>query len=382
MLDELGAAGEVLWVGAGSLGRDDGRVALYRPDRLGLLLPTRALDEPDADATVTWLQAALRDHLAGRGASFHRELLAAAFAAAEAGGHRRPSEREMLDALWDLVWAGEVTNDTFAPLRALRWPRRGGGRRPSRPRSRLGTRMGPPEAVGRWSLVADTLRVAAALREGGEPSGTEQRTALASTLLERHGVVTRDAVAAEGIRGGFGAVYPVYREMEERGRVRRGYFVEGLGGAQFSIAGAVDRLRSMRREAGAERSREAQTVLLAAADPANPYGAALAWPRDEQRHQRSPSRAAGAYVVLHDGELALYLERGGKSVQTFGPFDDASVAGAVVEALSRLVADGRLKRLQLERVDGLAVTESPHRVRLSELGFRPAYKGYVLGPSG
>jgi ATP-dependent Lhr-like helicase len=382
MLDELGAAGEVLWVGAGSLGRDDGRVALYRPDRLGLLLPTRALDEPDADATVTWLQAALRDHLAGRGASFHRELLAAAFAAAEAGGHRRPSEREMLDALWDLVWAGEVTNDTFAPLRALRWPRRGGGRRPSRPRSRLGTRMGPPEAVGRWSLVADTLRVAAALREGGEPSGTEQRTALASTLLERHGVVTRDAVAAEGIRGGFGAVYPVYREMEERGRVRRGYFVEGLGGAQFSIAGAVDRLRSMRREAGAERSREAQAVLLAAADPANPYGAALAWPRDEQRHQRSPSRAAGAYVVLHDGELALYLERGGKSVQTFGPFDDASVAGAVVEALSRLVADGRLKRLQLERVDGLAVTESPHRARLSELGFRPAYKGYVLGPSG
>ncbi len=379
MLDELGAAGEVIWVGAGSLGKDDGRIALYRPDRLPLLLPTRAGDEGEGEATATWLHDALRAHLTDRGASFHRELLGAVFAAAQAGGHRRPSEREMLDALWDLVWAGEVTNDTFQPLRALRWPRRGGNRPAARARSRMGTRMGPPEAAGRWSLVAETLRVALALSEGKEPTGTEQRAALASTLLERYGVVTRDAVVGESVRGGFGAVYPVYREMEERGRVRRGYFVEGLGGAQFAVAGAVDRLRSMRRGAGAATSDDPRTVLLAATDPANPYGAALAWPRDEGRHTRVPSRTAGAYVVLHDGELVLYLERGAKSMLTFAAFDDANVARAAIEALRSLLEDGRLKRLQLGRVDGVAIAEAPLRERLAELGFRDGYRGYVLG---
>jgi ATP-dependent Lhr-like helicase len=381
MLDELGAAGEVIWIGAGSLGRDDGRIALYRPDRVGLLLPNRQ-DGDEGETERSWLHEALHGQLANRGASFHRELLAAAFSAAEAAGQRRPTEREMLDALWDLVWAGEVTNDTFSPLRALRWPRRGGNRRASRPRARMGTRMGPPEAAGRWSLVADTLRTAAALREDGEPSGTEQRTALAASLLERHGVVTRDAVASESIRGGFGAVYPVYREMEERGRVRRGYFVEGLGGAQFSDAGAIDRLRALRREAGLAVSTGAKAVLLAAADPANPYGAALAWPRDEARHRRTPSRSAGAYVVLFDGEPALYLERGGKSLQTFAPFDDGEVAAACVAALRALLADGRLKRLQLERVDGVPIAESERRARLTELGFHQAYRGYVLGDGG
>ncbi|MEA2025514.1 MAG: helicase-related protein, partial [Chloroflexota bacterium] len=381
MLDELGSAGDVVWVGAGSLGRDDGRIALYRPDRLGLLLPTRAADDADGETARTWLHDALREQLASGGASFYRELQAAAFSGADTGGHRRPGEREMLDALWDLVWAGEVTNDTFAPLRALRWPRRGGNRRPSRPRSRVAARTGPPEAAGRWSLVADTLRTAAALRAGGEPSGTEQRAALAAGLLERHGIVTRDAVAAEGIRGGFGAVYPVYREMEERGRVRRGYFVEGLGGAQFAIGGAVDRLRSMRREAGASASRDAETVLLAATDPANPYGASLVWPRDKARHERSPSRAGGAYVVLHDGELVLYLERGGKSMLTFTPFDTRATSGAAIDALRALVDGGRLKRLQLERVDGTPIAESAHRDRLVELGFHQAYRGYVLGPT-
>ncbi len=381
LLDELGAAGEVVWVGAGSLGKDDGRIALYRPDRLSLLSSTRSGETTDAEAMTTWLHEALRGQLASRGASFHRELMAAAIVAAEAGGQRRASEREMLDALWDLVWAGEVTNDTFAPLRALRWPRRGGGRRASRPPARVGSRVGPPEAAGRWSLVTDTLRTSAALR-GGEPSGTEQRAALASALLERHGVVTRDAVAAEGLRGGFGAVYPVYREMEERGRVRRGYFVEGLGGAQFAVAGAVDRLRSMRRDAGAATSGDARTLLLAAADPANPYGASLPWPRDEARQQRAPSRSAGAYVVLHDGDLVLYLERGGRSLQTFAPFADETIAARAIDALRRLLTDGRLKQLQLERIDGASIAESAQRTRLMELGFRQAYRGYVLSPAG
>ncbi len=194
-------------------------------------------------------------------------------------------------------------------------------------------------------------------------------------------MVTRDAVAAEDVRGGFGAVYPVYRELEERGRVRRGYFVEGLGGAQFAVAGAVDRLRSMRHDPGAGRRADAVTVLLAASDPANPYGAALAWPRDEARHQRSPSRAAGAYVVLRDGELVLYLERGGKSLLTFAPFDDPEVAAAAVGALQGLITDGRVKRLQIERVDSEPIAESAQRTQLAELGFRQAYKGYVLGPA-
>ena len=378
LLDELGAAGEVVWVGAGSLGRDDGRIALYRPDRLALLLPTRAAEERPTDED-DWLHQALRDHLARRGASFHRELQAASFAAAASAGQRRPTERELLDALWDLVWAGEITNDTFAPLRALRWPRRGGGRQTARSRARLGSRMGPPEAAGRWSLVADTLRTAVALRDGAEPSATEQRSALAATLLERHGVVVRDAVAAEGVQGGFGAVYPVYRELEERGRVRRGYFVEGLGGAQFALAGAVDKLRSLRTEISASDRHDPRTLLLAAADPANPYGATLAWPRDESRHQRSPSRAAGAYVVMHDGDVVLYLERGARSLLTFRPFDDAAIATAAVGALRGLL-DGRVRRLQVEKVDGHPIGESPYRDRLAGLGFRPAYRGFVLGP--
>ena len=208
MLDQLGAAGEVAWVGAGSLGRDDGRVALYRPDRLALLLPSIALDGdsgPDVlpgAASADPLRSAIHAHLAGHGASFYREIVAAAWRWADAAGLRRPDEREVLDALWALAWAGIVSNDTFAPLRALRWPRRGrpGG---APPRPRAASRMGPPEAAGRWALVADTLRSAASLGDGHAPSPTAQRAAMAGILLERHGVVTRDAVLAEGIGGGF-----------------------------------------------------------------------------------------------------------------------------------------------------------------------------------
>jgi ATP-dependent Lhr-like helicase len=303
------------------------------------------------------------------------------FATADEAGHRRPSEREMLDALWDLVWAGEVTNDTFGPLRALRWPRRGSGRGrvgAGYSRARPGTRMGPPEAAGRWSLVADAMRTAAALAGGSDATETERRAALAASLLERYGVVTRDTVAAEGVPGGFGAVYPILREMEERGRVRRGYFVGGLGGAQFAVAGAVDRLRSLRRAAGAEHGPEATTVLLAASDPANPYGAALAWPPTSAGQGHGPTRSAGAYVVIHDGEPILYLERGGRSLVTFLPFYDAEIGRLAMAGLAGLVHDGRLRRLQLERVDGAPVAESSWRERLSELGFRAAYKGYVL----
>ena len=282
------------------------------------------------------------------------------------------------------TWSGPARSPTTRSRRYARYAGRdevGFGDLPGHA-GRRGRAWAHPRlwVAGRWSATRCGPR--STLAGGKEATGTEQRAALATTLLERHGVVTRDSVAAEGVRGGFGAVYPVYREMEERGRVRRGYFIEGLGGAQFAIAGAVDRLRSMRREVGAAMSAEARTLLLAATDPANPYGAALPWPREEKRHQRSPSRVAGAYVVLHDGDLVLYLERGAKSLQTFTPFEDRAVAAAAVDALRGLLDDGRLKRLQLERVDGGPVAESAHRDRLAELGFRQSYRGYVLGPLG
>ena len=226
----------------------------------------------------------------------------------------------MLDALWDLVWAGEVTNDTFAPLRALRWkrPARDVRRRPGRL-----TSLGPPEAAGRWSLVEDRRR---------RPP-TERLHATALALLDRHGVVTREAVAGEGVEGGFSAVYPILRALEEAGRIRRGYFVDGLGAAQFALAGALERLRAVREPARAPGERD--DLLLAAADPANPYGAAIPWPRRGEADRRPFQRAAGAYVVLVDGSAALYLERGGGSIQTLPASDDPEIADAALRSLAR-----------------------------------------------
>ena len=368
LLDELGAAGEVLWVGQGSLGQDDGRVALYRPDRLALLLPP-ATQPADAG----WLADLIVDHLEARGASFYRDLLAAALRGASAAGRRAPDARELLDALWQLVWAGRVTNDTFAPLRALRWKRR--DRPAGRPRP--GTlRLGPPEAAGRWSLVSEAVATAVALG-GDPPSDTTRRHALANLLLDRQGVVTRDGVAAEGTSGGFGAVYPVLRELEDRGRVRRGYFVEGLGGAQFALPGVVDRLRAARGEpsAGADGGGDMEIVVLAATDPANPYGAALPWPATADG--ATLARAAGAHVVLLDGRPILYLERGGRSLHTL---PDAAPPGAFeagLRALAALVGEGRLRSLEIARVDGLPPGDSTWRGRLEGAGWRAAYHGWV-----
>jgi ATP-dependent Lhr-like helicase len=381
LLDELGAAGEVVWLGLGSLGRDDGRVALYRPDRLPLLLARS--EGPAADAPTGWLHDSIRAQLRERGASFYRDLLAAALRTAGERGEAPVRERDLLDALWDLVWATEVTNDTFAPLRALRWPRSGSGRRAgagpggARPRFAGAARMGPPEAAGRWSLVSDALATAAALRGGTTPSATERRHAQATRLLDAYGVVTRDTVAAEGTQGGFAQVYPVLREMEERGRVRRGYFVEGLGGAQFCQPAALDRLRAERADAAGDR-RPAETLLLAASDPANPYGAALAWPRWSDDDRRPLTRSAGAYVVLVDGEPALYLERGGRSLQTLPAFGEADTAAVALNALRQLLADGRYRALQVERVDGAPVAESVHAPALAAAGFQRAYRGWLL----
>ncbi|HEU4526594.1 MAG TPA: DEAD/DEAH box helicase [Actinomycetota bacterium] len=340
-LDALCASGDVVWVGAGGIGADDGRVALYFRGALRALAPGPA-DEP-ADGEI---HRAVRERLAARGASFWPDLLLASGVA---------DEREVLSALWDLVWGGEVTNDTLAPLRAVL------GRRPRAPRGRPRPgrvrRVGPPAAAGRWSLVAPLL----------EPvtSGTEAAHARAMQLLDRHGVLTREAVLAEGAPGGFAGVYAVLRALEESGKVRRGYFVDGLGAAQFALPGAVDRLRDLREPAAGR-----EPVALAAADPAQPYGAALSWPANEGR----PSRAAGAYVVLADGEPVVFLERGARTLTTFAGAEDV----AWPDALAALVKDGRLRKIELHRIDGATAHESPHAERLRAAGFADGYRGLTL----
>ena len=260
-LDALCASGDVVWMGAGGIGADDGRIALGFRETLRLVAPPLPETPPAGP-----VHDAIRDHLRERGASFWPELLAAAGV---------PDERIVLAALWDLVWAGEVTNDTIAPMRAflIRRPT-SAARSGAKPRPGALRRAGPPSAAGRWSLVHALLEP--------EPSPTEAAHARAMQLLERHGVLTREAVLAEGAPGGFAGVYAVLRALEESGKVRRGYFVDGLGAAQFALPGAVERIRDLR-----EASREASVLPLAAADPAQPYGAALPWPQE-------PGGAAGA----------------------------------------------------------------------------------------
>ncbi len=395
-LDALATAGEVVWVGAGSLGATDGRVRLLFRDQVGLLLPPTT-DEPPASPH----HEALRAHLEARGASFWPELVAAVQSA-----NLDYDDTTVLDALWDLVWAGEVTNDSFAPLRALAGSKRGkggkagsaGGRRRPRP-GRL-TRLGPPEAAGRWSLVAPLLLPAA--------TPTEAAHARAQQLLHRYGVLTREAALGEGAEGGFAGVYPVLKALEERGNVRRGYFVSGLGAAQFALPGAVDRLRAVRSSVDQGRDfgdAEPAVLVLAATDPAQAYGAALPWPtRDvlapdfgarapksgastadatakrppQPKAGSRPSRSAGAFVVLVDGEPAVFLERGGRSLVTF-PAGRSDHAAPWAEGLARLVKDGRLRSLEIGKVDGAAVTED---VAVSDalraVGFVDGYRGMVL----
>ena len=278
-LDLLCAAGEVVWVGIAPLGDRDGRIALFLADHVGLL------HTPSPTPPQGAVHDAIRAHLGKSGASFFTDLAAAA------GG----LPQDVLDALWDLVWSGEVTGDAPGALRAFVRPkssraRRAGGFFRSR-------RRAPASAVGRWSLVG----------RGPSSTPTQRLKALAEQLLARHGVLTREAVIAEGVAGGFSTLYPVLKAFEESGRVRRGYFVAGLGGSQFAQPGALDRLRAL-RETSADPSAADPTppaVVLAATDPANPFGAALAWPEGVKG-----MRAAGAHVVLFDGALAAFIPRG------------------------------------------------------------------------
>ncbi|MDH5314262.1 MAG: DEAD/DEAH box helicase, partial [Actinomycetota bacterium] len=230
-----------------------------------------------------------------------------------------------------------------------------------RPRPAALRRAGPPAGAGRWSLTTSLA----------EPSvsATEAAHARALQLLDRHGVLTREAALAEGLPGGYAGIYPVLKAMEEAGTVRRGYFVAGLGAAQFAVPGAVDRLRAAREPVDRADRAAPDTLVLAAADPAQPYGAALPWPEGPGR----PSRSAGAYVVLADGAVAAFLERGARSLTTFGV--DAAVWA---DGLASLVKDGRLRRVELVNVDGEPWSASPHADRLREAGFVDGYRGLVL----
>jgi ATP-dependent helicase Lhr and Lhr-like helicase len=342
-LDALCAAGDVVWTGAGGIGADDGRVALVFRGALPALAPVPPDDRPAGP-----VHDAIREQLASRGASFWPDLVRAAGTA---------EERVVLAALWDLVWAGEITNDTLAPLRAVL------GRRPrtrasGRPRPGALRRLGPPAGQGRWSLVAPLLDPA--------PSPTQTAHARAMQLLDRYGVVTRETVLAEGSPGGFAGVYGVLKALEESGKVRRGYFVSGLGAAQFAVPGAVDRLREHR-----EATADARAVALPAADPAQPYGATLPWPDAGGR----PSRAAGAYVVCLDGRPVAFLERGARTLFTFeGRPADAMWADALVG----LVKDGRLRRIELARIDGGPASSSSLAEGLRERGFVEGYRGLTF----
>jgi len=478
LLDELTAAGEVVWAGAGSVGTGDGWLVLAPAESAPLLLP-----EP-GELTMTPLHGAVLTALSGGGGMFFRML--SDRAAAVLDGHPA-DDADLVAALWDLAWAGLVTNDTLAPLRVVTsggaptrkpaGPRRaagsslaadlgrardslggadagtspsggaggrggfggagyGGARGGSvpgvfnpRPASRSGfaggyagssrygrgarraampTRTGPPTVSGRWSLlperyglpvVDDDLPVGVA--SSSDPGAVTMRAhALALTLLERHGVVTKGAIAAERIPGGFAAVYPVLRAMEETGQCRRGYFVEGLGGAQFALPGAVDRMRALAGDlvaavSDASGGSEAagfplpgqsgrpedprRAVVLAAADPAQPYGAALPWPArpDETASSHRPGRKAGALAVLFGGDLVLYVERGGKTLLSWT--EDPAALEPCAQALAGAVRDGALGRITVEKADGGVVAfDSPLTRALESAGFRHTPRGLRL----
>ncbi|MFD5494257.1 ATP-dependent helicase [Streptomyces sp. NPDC127091] len=449
MLDELTAAGEVVWAGAGSLPGKDGWVSLYLADAAPLLLP------PAHPLETTALHRSVLDALAGGYGLFFRQIADQV----RATTHPEATDPQLADALWDLVWSGLLTNDTLAPMRSLLGSGRTAGSTAHRakrpvPRGRYGSltaaargtsRTGPPTVAGRWSLLPDR-----------EADLTVRAHALARTLLDRHGVVTRGAVSAEGVEGGFSAVYRVLSAFEETGQARRGYVVEGLGAAQFAMDGAVDRLRAAAnaRERGEplpgpgrggpdatdwngpgrggsglldgdpapsalhgfapplDGSRDPapglrqhggrpsydpfagrrtgpdpalRTVVLAAADPANAYGAALGWPEPPTGAGHKPGRKAGSLVVLVDGELTLYVERGGKTVLAWPadpggePADDPRLPAAA-EALAAAARAGSLGTVTVERLNSAPALTSPLGALLEAAGFVATPRGLRLRP--
>ncbi|GAA2885918.1 ATP-dependent helicase [Microbacterium esteraromaticum] len=357
LLDELTASGEVVWAGHGSLPGRDGWISLHPADLAPYTLPVP--EEPPASGS---LEEKVHDALRLSGASFAGPLKMMTGA---------ENQQSVVEALWSLAWQGHITNDTFAPVRALI---AGGSqahktaRRAPRTRTYRGISLARPAAQpsaagagGRWAVLPDT-----------DPDAARRATVTAGLLLDRYGVVTRGAVQAEGVPGGFAQVYRVLAGFEEAGHCRRGYVIEKLGAAQFAASTTVDRLRTF---AGLSDPPPRKAVTLAATDPANPYGAALAWPRLETVSHR-PGRKAGGLVVLVDGELVLYLERGGRTVLAFD--DDPEVLKAAAADLAATARARRLETLTVEKINGEGVYGTPFAFALQEAGFVATPRGYAL----
>jgi ATP-dependent Lhr-like helicase len=356
-LDALTAAGEVVWCGVEPLGERDGRLALYLTDHLPRL--RRAADPIDLSPR----ERAMVAHLEAQGASFFAALH-------EDSGAGYPAET--VDALWDLVWKGLLTNDTFHALRAFTRPPERRQRKHRVSRSFRSRRVAPPSAEGRWSLIRD--------RAGLSVSPTEWSTATAQQLLARYGVLTREVAGAEGIAGGFSAVYDVLKAMEDAGRIRRGYFVAGVGATQFALPAALELMRSLRTPA-----EEAETVVLSAIDPANPYGTMLKWPalgEADAASGRGPTRSVGSIVVLVNGALAGYISRGGRQLLVFIP-DDEPARSEVGRALARRLGvlarseDGRGGLLVAE-INGVPAADHPFAPFLVDAGFSPSAMGFQM----
>jgi ATP-dependent helicase Lhr and Lhr-like helicase len=385
-LDTLIAAGEISWTGVEPIGERDGRVALYLADKMPLLAVPRPNPEPMTEREEKLLAA-----LTARGASFFSDMH-------EAVGGGYPGES--LDALWSLVWRGLVTNDSVHPLRAYiarpeatRGNRKqhGNGGIPGKAGAFRSRRTVPATAQGRWSLVESRNRAQSLVA----PSSTEATHALALQLLNRYGVLLRECVAAETVPGGFSAIYPVLKALEESGRIRRGYFVAGLGATQFALPAAVDLLRSMRNAPQLPESGKAEFVLLAATDPANPYGSTLKWPElpaeaeDSETAPRQLTRAAYAQVILCAGRLVAWLRRGNPNLLVFLPADEperSHVADGLAQFLAAL-GNSRLAReddrghqsgFLITTINGLAVAVHPMAASLHDAGFHPGPLGMHL----
>jgi ATP-dependent Lhr-like helicase len=354
MLDELTAAGEVIWSGHGTLPGRDGWVSLHPADLAPFTLP-----DPDAEIGADSLEAKIIAALQVGGAFFAGQLRE--MTAAE-------NEQSVLEALWSLTWSGHVTNDTFAPIRSLlaggsqahRVKRKAPRTRTYRGMSLTRTAPRPTAIGGRWSLLPEV-----------ESDPARRATVTAGLLLDRYGVVTRGAVQSEGVPGGFAQAYRVLAGFEEAGHCRRGYVIEKLGAAQFAASATVDRLRTF---AGLADPPPRNAVTLAATDPANPYGAALGWPKLDVSHR--PGRKAGGLVVLVDGSLVLYLERGGRTVLSFS--DDGDVLRAAAADLAATARARRLDTLTVEKINGESVYGTELALALQEAGFVATPRGYTM----
>jgi len=359
-LDALCAAGEVVWCGIEPVGERDGRLALYLTDHLPRLRMT-----PNA-VDATGRDQAILDHLDREGASFFAPLHQAA-----GGGY----PGETVEALWDLVWKGLITNDTFHPVRAFTNPPERRQRKPAARTFRT-RRVSPPSAEGRWSLVAQRI--------GTTVSPTEWSTSVAQQLLSRYGVLTREVAGSEGIYGGFSAIYDVLKALEDAGRIRRGYFVAGVGATQFALPAALELMRSLR-----EMPDEPEVVILAATDPANPFGTMLKWPEvatgsivpGAERAGtvgRGATRTVGAQVILVNGSLAAYLSRGARQLLVYLPEDEPQRSATGRPLAAQLAAMARLGGLMIAEINGYPTADHPLAPYLVEAGFHPSAMGFMM----